>query len=120
MVPVVALPPAAPFTSQFTFGTGVDPTVVTINCCVAPASTVAEFGETLKAEAAVMVTFAVPEAVVSACETAVMVVVAGFGIVAGAVYSPLDEIVPTVELPPAVPFTCQATAEFDAFTTLAE
>jgi hypothetical protein len=41
------------------------------------------------------------------------------GIVAGAVYRPVAEIVPTVVLPPAVPFTLQVTAVFVEFATVA-
>jgi hypothetical protein len=50
---------------------------------------------------------------------AATVTVAGFGTVAGAVYKPLEEIVPAEELPPAVPFTCQVTAVFLLFATVA-
>lgn len=114
---MVALPPVTPFTCQFALGTGMAPTVVTVNCCVAPASTVTELGDTLKAEGMVTVTEADAEAVVSACETAVTMVVAGFGTVDGAVYTPVDEMVPTAALPPAVPFTCQVTAVFVVLAT---
>ena len=41
------------------------------------------------------------------------------GIVIGAEYKPELEIVPTVELPPAIPFTAQFTALFIAPVTLA-
>src|ERR1700722_15588225 len=40
--------------------------------------------------------------------------------VAGAVYTPLLEIVPRVEFPPATLFTCQFTAVFDSLATGAE
>ena len=38
---------------------------------------------------------------------------------AGAVYRPELEIVPTVALPPATPFTCQVTAVLLVFCTVA-
>jgi hypothetical protein len=53
-----------------------------------------------------------PESDALADETAETVTVAGFGMEFGAVYKPLALIVPTVELPPVVPFTCQVTAVF--------
>jgi hypothetical protein len=66
------------------------------------------------------VTVAEAERVGSAADTAVTLTVAGVGMVAGAVYSPRLEIVPTVELPPAIPLTLQLTAVFDpALTTVA-
>ncbi|MGH9208426.1 MAG: hypothetical protein ACRD1G_18045, partial [Acidimicrobiales bacterium] len=60
--------------------------------------------------AAVTVTLADADLVISACETAATVTVAGLGTAAGAVYSPDVETVPTVALPPVTPFTCQVTA----------
>jgi len=47
---------------------------------------------------------------------AVTVTVAGL---AGAVYRPELEIVPTVALPPVTPFTCQVTAVLLVFCTVA-
>jgi predicted anti-sigma-YlaC factor YlaD len=58
----------------------------------------------------VTVTVAEADLLVSACEMAVTVTVAGFGTAVGAVYRPAVEIVPTVLLPPATPFTCHVTA----------
>jgi hypothetical protein len=49
---------------------------------------------------------------------AATVTVGGEGRMDGAVYSPLEEIVPTFELPPATPFTDQA-MPFDIFVGLA-
>jgi hypothetical protein len=46
----------------------------------------------------------------SATLTAVTVTTLGLGTVAGAVYKPVAEIVPTVALPPATLFTAQVTA----------
>jgi hypothetical protein len=52
-------------------------------------------------------------------ETAVTVTVDGEGIVAGAVYSPAFEIVPTVEFPPTMLLTFQVTAVFSVSLTVA-
>src|SRR5713101_7416141 len=60
--------------------------------------------------AVVTVTVAFADLLVSACAIAVTVTVAGLGTVAGAVYRPAVEIVPTVEFPPVTPFTCHVTA----------
>jgi hypothetical protein len=60
-----------------------------------------------------------PDFVMSACETAVIVTLPPDGGRFGAVYVPDAEIVPTVALPPDVPFTCQVTAVLLVFTTLA-
>ena len=46
-----------------------------------------------------------------------MFTVAGDGAVAGAVYSPVFDIVPTVELPPLIAFTSHVTAVLDAPVT---
>lgn len=44
---------------------------------------------------------------------------AGDGTTAGAVYVPVAEIVPTVELPPTMPLTCHVTVASAALTTVA-
>jgi len=59
--------------------------------------------------AGVIDTAALPDAVVCAALWAVTVTEVE-GTVAGAVYMPVEVIVPTVELPPTVPFTIQPTA----------
>lgn len=60
-----------------------------------------------------IVTLALPVFVLSARLAAVTVTVAGFGGVAGAVYTavvaPFAAIVPTVAFPPAIPFTLHVT-----------
>jgi hypothetical protein len=66
-----------------------------------------------------MVTLAEPESDAFAVRTAVTVTVAGLGMVLGAVYNPLEVIVPAAALPPAVPFTCQVTAVFVVPVTVA-
>ena len=48
----------------------------------------------------VIVTVAEPDFVVSACNVAITVTCAGFGTLAGAVYSPVEEIAP-FDVPPA-------------------
>jgi hypothetical protein len=68
---------------------------------------------------AVMATDAEALLVVSACEMAVTVTVAGIGTVLGAVYKPVVEMKPTVEVPPVTAFTCQVTAVFVVFATVA-
>ncbi len=70
-------------------------------------------------EAGDIVICAVPERAELAADTAVTVTVAGEGIIAGAVYIPEVEIVPTVVLPPATPFTCQLTVIFVELATVA-
>ena len=55
----------------------------------------------------------------SAAETAVTVTIAGEGTAIGAVYTPVDEIIPTVELPPATSLTNQLTAIFEDPVTVA-
>src|SRR5256885_5113542 len=52
-------------------------------------------------------------------EAAVTVAVAGVGPVAGTEYTPDAEMVPTVALPPLTLLTCQVTAVFCAFVTVA-
>jgi hypothetical protein len=86
---------------------------VVLNCWVRPVKIETDDGDKVRDRAvpAVMVTVAVVDWVVSANDVAVMVTVAGLGTVAGAVYSPLVLMVPTVKLPPMTPFTSQNTPE---------
>jgi hypothetical protein len=67
----------------------------------------------------VTVTWAEANLVESATATAVTVTAGCAGVVAGAVYSPPDEIVPTVTSPPTWPFTCQLTAVSPELVTVA-
>ena len=60
-----------------------------------------------------------PLAVLLAWLVAATVTEAGFGRSWGAVYSPPVVIVPTVELPPATPFTAQVTVVFEDPVTVA-
>jgi len=57
-----------------------------------------------------IVTVAAPDFVGSACAAAVTGTVAGLGTDEGAMYSPVEEIVPTVALPPVTPATLQVAA----------
>src|SRR5215831_18001745 len=68
-------------------------------------------GETFTETAASTVTVAEPERLVSALDVAVTVRLEA-GTEAGAVYSPLALIVPTVAFPPTTPFTLQVTPRF--------
>lgn len=67
----------------------------------------------------VTVAAAVAVAAEEAALLAMMVTVGEDGTVAGALYMPLVEMVPTVELPPATPFTVQFTAVLLVFETVA-
>ena len=58
----------------------------------------------------ISVTLLVALAVASAALVALMVTVFGLERVAGAVYKPAVETVPTVEFPPLTPLTCHVTA----------
>src|SRR5690242_8776164 len=69
--------------------------------------------------AAPTVTVDVANAVLSAELVALTVTVDGLGGVAGAVYKPLEEMVPAVEFPPTTPFTAQITAVFEVLVTVA-
>lgn len=109
--PVPWLPPVTPFTCQATAVLGT-PFTAAVNCCVVKMATLTGLGVTVTATCCATVTEADPESAALAAETAVTVTVEGLGIVLGAVYNPLAVIVPTVALPPAVPFTCQVTAVF--------
>jgi hypothetical protein len=89
---------------------------VAVNVWTPPAGMVIGLGLTVNGAVpvavATTVTCADAVTVVSACEVAVTVTVAGFGTLLGAVYNPVVEMNPTVEVPPATPFTVQVTAVF--------
>jgi hypothetical protein len=116
MNPVVWPPPAMPSTCQVTAVLGA-PFTDAVNCCAPKFATVAALGATLTEVAIpdVTVTVAGADFVESACEVAVTVTCAGFGIVAGAVYSPELEMVPLA----APPATLQVTPVFDVPVTVA-
>ena len=116
--PVVWLPPVTPLTCQVTDVLGT-PLTVAVNCCVVKMATLAGFGVTVTATCCAIVTVADPWSALLAAETAVTITVAGLGMVPGAVYKPLALMLPTVVLPPVVPFTCQVTAVFVVPETVA-
>jgi hypothetical protein len=66
-----------------------------------------------------MVTLAEPDFEASAWLVAVTCTLAVAGRSAGAVYAPVDVIVPTTELPPAMPLTLQLTLVSVVFVTVA-
>ncbi|MGO8816993.1 MAG: hypothetical protein ACLQVG_20320 [Terriglobia bacterium] len=72
-----------------------------------------------RASETLMATEMEADLVVSAWLVAIMVTLAGLGIIAGAVYMPALEIVPAVELPPVTPATDHVTAAFVEFATVA-
>ena len=67
----------------------------------------------------VTVIVAESDLVLPAWFVAVTCTVVGEGKSAGAVYTPVDEMVPTVEFPPVIPFTLQLTLVSAAFVTAA-
>ena len=103
-----------PFTLQVTaFEEAPAPAILAVNACPAPVETVAEVGEIPITIPPVSMTTADAVAVLSASLDAVTVTVGGEGIVLGAVYKPLGEIVPIVRFPPATPPANQVTLLFD-------
>src|SRR5215470_8652682 len=118
--PVTCAPPVTPLTCQVT-AVLATPFTVAVNCCVAKIGTLPGFGitATVTDVCCPTVTLADPESAAFATETATTVTVGGFGMELGAVYNPVALIVPTVALPPDMPFTCQLTAVFVVPVTLA-
>jgi len=100
------------------------PLTVAVNVCWAPAASVADGGLSKTGACGavlvgVSVTVAVAVTVVSCCEMAWTVTDDVTRIVDGAVYKPELDITPTDVFPPLIPFTCQLTAVFVAFVTVA-
>jgi len=118
--PVPCVPPVTPLTCQVT-AVLATPFTVAVNCCVAKIATLLGFGvtATVPDTCCPTVTLADPESAEFAAETAATVTVAGLGMELGAVYNPVALIVPTVALPPDIPFTCHVTAVFVVPVTLA-
>ena len=120
IVPTVALPPAIPLTLQATPVTELpEPETDAVKTCAPPVGTVAVSGEIFTVMLSVSVTFAEPETVASAALIAVMVTPGVDGRIAGAVYSPAVEIVPSVALPLTAPFTSQVTAVLEVPASVA-
>jgi hypothetical protein len=97
-----------------------EPVTPALNVCAAPVATLAEFGEILTMTSLLNVTLAEALFVGSAWLVAVIVTLSVEGTICGAVYHPSLEIVPSVLLPPAMPFTLQVTAVFVVLVTSAE
>ena len=121
MTPTEELPPATPLTNQET-AVLVAPVTVAVNCTLIPAVVDESVGETVTVgftAAAVMVTIAEPEGLLSAELTALTVTVAGLGTEDGATYNPVELTVPTVELPPRILLTYQVIVVLVGLTTVA-
>jgi hypothetical protein len=120
IVPVAAAPPVTPLTCQVT---EVSEVALTVAMKVwewpTVTDTLAGITDTLTGLPPVMVTVAEADFVSSALETAVTVTVAGDGTAAGAVYTPLVSMVPTLLLPPVAPFTRQVTPVLLVLLTVA-
>jgi hypothetical protein len=99
IVPYVEFPPVTPPACQVTAVLD-EPFTVAVNCCVCPKFKFVVNGETetLTPELSVTGTFAVEVPLAWAMQLTVTVL--GVENVFGAVYNPVLEIVPTVELPP--------------------
>jgi hypothetical protein len=80
---------------------------------------VAEVGEIAITIPSISMTVADAVALLSASLEAVMVTLEGEGIVFGAVYKPLGEMVPALALPPATPHANDVTVLFDVPVTTA-
>jgi len=124
IVPTVAFPPAIPFTLHATpLAPPPNPATVAVNTCSPPVGTLAVGGETVTVTPSLSVTLAESLADDSAWLTAVTVTLVEDGSTVGAVYvavsAPVDAIVPTVEFPPATPFTSHDTFVLDVPLTVA-
>jgi hypothetical protein len=93
--------------------------MLAVNAWPAPVEIVVEVGEIPTTIPSVSVMTADAVALLSALLDAVMVMLEGEGIAFGAMYKPLDEIVPALALPPAMPFANHVTLLFDAPVTVA-
>jgi hypothetical protein len=109
-----------PFTLQVTVFDGEPgPVTLAVNACPAPVEMLAEVGETATTIPSVSMTTADAVALLSALLDAVIVTLDGEGIVLGAVYKPVGEIVPALALPPAAPPANHVTLLFDVPVTVA-
>ena len=111
-MPRLKLPFAIPSTSHATLAPALRQKDA-VNDCGWPSARLADGGEIAFVAVQVIVTLALPCAEVSVVLVAVTVTLGGEGTAAGAVYSAVvalvATIVPTVELPPSLLFTLQAT-----------
>lgn len=94
-------------------------TTVAVNCCVFPAATCAVWGNRVIPTGRTTVTVAVADFVGSAADVAVTITCAGLGTSAGAIYRPLDEIVPQLIPEQPLPLTFQVTLVLDDPPTVA-
>lgn len=112
IVPRIALPPGTPFTSHATAVPAARQKDA-VKLCVCPSATLAVCGAIELVLEQVIVTLAFPDFVASAMLVAVTVTVGGDGSAAGAVKTAVvtlfATIVPSVALPPAIPFTLHVT-----------
>lgn len=109
-------PPRPQFTPRLGFP---EPVTLAANCRNAPSSMAAVPGDTIMETSLITVTVAEALFEGSATLVAVTVRVGGEGMFCGAVYSPVFEIVPTMEFPPRTPFTLQFTLELAVPVTVA-
>jgi uncharacterized spore protein YtfJ len=106
-VPVQPLPLMLQVTAEF-----VVLATVAVNCRWLPVTTVAVVGEIVTATGATIVTEATADFVGSATEVALTDTCAGLGTAAGAVYCPVEDIVPQADPVQPLPLTLQLTALF--------
>jgi hypothetical protein len=125
--PALLMLPQAPATVDWQFKVQFTaialPPTVAVKVCVPPAGTVTDDGLTtmltVGVAGEVMVTCAVPDTALSACETAATVTTAGVGTLFGAVYKPEEEMNPIPWLPPTMVLTDQVTAVLVVLATVA-
>lgn len=118
IVPQVAPEQPAPLRLHVT-AVSVVPVTVAVNCWVAPTSTCAAPGDMLILTSGTTVTVAVADFVGSATEVAVTVTCGGLGTAVGAVYKPLDEIVPQALPEQPLPLRVQVTLMLEVPLTVA-
>jgi hypothetical protein len=123
IVPIVEFPFGTPLTAQLTFVSGCPALVTAAKSWTIPPGKTDDIPEgfvaTVTPMSLVIIRSALPLAELFAWLVAWIVTLAGFGKSWGAVYSPVLDIVPTVEFPPEAPFTLQVTAVFDVPVTAA-
>jgi hypothetical protein len=102
--PTVVFPFGMPFTVQLTVVFEL-PVTAGVMARFSPVPTTALVGATVTRIPESIVTLAVALIELFAWLVAVTITIAGFGTVAGALYKPVVEIVPTVAFPPTILFT---------------
>jgi hypothetical protein len=114
VLPEQPLPPTLQRTAVFAVLT-----TVAVNCCVFPTATCAVWGNRVTPTGRTTVTVADADFVGSAADVAVTITCAGLGTTAGAIYRPLDEIVPQLIPEQPLPLTFQVTLALDEPPTVA-